>query len=118
MAKERRGFHEQHFYSSAEVPTAPALGRQKKVVSVMANFDTVGPVSATQRYDRTEKKTVDVSQPKLLKVYNGGMGRVDLHHWMMSQYEVSIRHKKWYWCLVTRVLDNGHGCGEQLATSP
>ena len=33
------------------------------------------------------------------------MGGVDKHDWLTSKYATSIRGKKWYWPLFTRVLD-------------
>ena len=51
----------------------------------MTNFDTVEPVATTRRYDRTQKSRVDVPQPKVLKIYNGNMGGVDLHDWLLGQ---------------------------------
>ena len=103
MTKTQRGTHEQHFDTTAEVLLV--RWKDNKVVNIMTNFDTVEPVATTRWYDRAEKSRVDVPQPKVLKVYNGGMGGVDLHDWLLGQYEVSIRGKKWYWCLITRVLD-------------
>ena len=103
MKKKKRGSHEQHFDSTDEVLLV--RWKDNKVVNIMTNFDTVDPAASAYRYDRTEKKRVEVPQPKVLKTYNQGMGGVDLHDWMLGQYQVSIRGKKWYWCLITRALD-------------
>ena len=33
------------------------------------------------------------------------MGRIDLHDQLLSAYEVAIRGKKCYWCLINRMLN-------------
>ncbi|XP_045107573.1 piggyBac transposable element-derived protein 3-like [Portunus trituberculatus] len=44
-------------------------------------------------------------QPELINTYNKGMGGVDLHDWLIGKYGIAIRGKKWYWCLLTRMID-------------
>ena len=33
------------------------------------------------------------------------MGGVDKHDWLVSKYACSIRGKKWYWPIFTRLID-------------
>ena len=103
MSKTKRGSYEQRFDRASEVLLV--RWHDNKVVNVMTNYDTANPASSVTRYDRAAKKRVPVPQPKALKTYNAGMGGVDLHDQLLGAYEVSIRGKKWYWCLITRVLD-------------
>ena len=42
---------------------------------------------------------------KHIENYSSFMGGVDKHEWWISKYSVSIRSKKWYWPLFTRLID-------------
>jgi hypothetical protein len=33
------------------------------------------------------------------------MGGVDHHDWLLEKHHIAIRGKKWYWCLITRIVD-------------
>ena len=33
------------------------------------------------------------------------MGGVDYHNWLVSNYSISVREKKWYWSLFTCCID-------------
>ena len=103
MEKSRRGSYQQRFDRTSEVLLV--RWHDNKIVNVMTNYDTADPPTSTTRYDRTVKKRIPIPQPKVLKNYNSGMGGVDLHDQMLGAYEVAIRGKKWYWCLITRMLD-------------
>ena len=41
----------------------------------------------------------------MIKNYNKYMGGVDHHGWFLEKHRIAIRGKKWYWCLVTRMID-------------
>ena len=50
------------------------------------------------RYSHKAKKTLDVDQPHLLKLYNNNnMGGVDLLDNLISSYSIRSRNRKWYW---------------------
>ncbi|KAF0303687.1 PiggyBac transposable element-derived protein 2 [Amphibalanus amphitrite] len=116
--KSRRGSYEQRFDRTSEVLLV--RWHDNKVVNVMTNYDAADPPTSTTRYDRTAKKRLPIPQPKVLKTYNTGMGGVDLHDQLLGAYEVAIRGKKWYWCLITRMLDmavvNSHILHKTAAT--
>ena len=103
LGKAKRGSYEQRFDRTSEVLLV--RWNNNKVVNVMTNYDVADPPTSVARYDRSAKKRVPVQQPRVLKAYNNGMGGVDLHDQLLGAYEVSIRGKKWYWCLITRMLD-------------
>lgn len=103
MTKEERGSYDYRFDKKKEILVVK--WNDNKVVSVMTNYDSVDPLTTAQRYDRKEKKRIDIVQPKLIKTYNKGMGGVDLHDWLIGKYSIAIRGKKWYWCLLTRMID-------------
>lgn len=74
------------------------------VISVMTHYDGVDSLTTAQRYDRKEKKIIDIVHPKLIKTYNRGMGGVDLHDWLTGKYSIAIRGKKWNWCALTQMI--------------
>lgn len=59
------------------------------------------------RYIPTEKKRGAVSQPHLCKMYNKGMGGVDLFDAQRGLYRSTIRNKKWYWPHFRFMLNGG-----------
>ena len=69
------------------------------------NTDTIMPLSTAKRWSRVEKKYVNIQQPHLFNSYNKFMGGVDKHDWLVSKYNISIRGKKWYWPIITRLID-------------
>ena len=103
LQKDKRGAFDYHFETTEKV--LAVRWNDNNVASVMTNFDSIGPMASIQRFDRTQKKKVDVPQPRVLRSYNIAMGGVDLHDWLLGQYGNAIRGKKWYWCLITRMLD-------------
>ena len=72
---------------------------------MLTNYDSVHPLRKTQRFNRCAGGKVDVPQPRLFSSYNDGMDGVDLHDWHLSKYNMAIRGKKWYWCLLTSMID-------------
>ncbi|KAF4527789.1 hypothetical protein B566_EDAN015227 [Ephemera danica] len=54
-------------------------------------------VVTCQRWNVNERKHVAVKQPYLVKMYNRGMGGVDLFDQKRGLYRTSIRSNKWYW---------------------
>jgi hypothetical protein len=73
-------------------------------VSLLTNHSSIEPVSSAKRYDRKQKKVINVPMPKLIKEYNVGMGGVDLHD--NANYRIGVRGKKWWWPLFTNALGN------------
>ncbi|XP_068214757.1 piggyBac transposable element-derived protein 3-like [Palaemon carinicauda] len=72
---------------------------------VGTNYDTIEPMKKVNRGLSDVKIKGDVPQPNVLNNYNAYMGGVDHHDWLAGRYATSLRGKKWYWPLSTRVLD-------------
>lgn len=64
----------------------------------MTNYDPIEHLSQVQKYNKIEKRKTGVQQPNLIRSYNEGMVRVDLHDWLIGKHEIAIRGKMWYWC--------------------
>ena len=74
------------------------------VVSAASNYYGVSPIQTTERRVKMEKnKSVD--QPFLLKMYNKGMGGVDVCDRLLSSYRPRLRSKKWWWNLFSHALN-------------
>ena len=54
-----------------------------------------------KRWDRTERKKVDIPMPATIEAYNHGMGVVDLFDQQVACYRPQIRKMKWWWCFHT-----------------
>ena len=103
MKKESRGSYDYRFDATNEILIVRWM--DNKCVTIGTNYDTVEPISNVLRWRKQEKTRGSVSQPHVLNTYNKCMGGVDKHDWLVSKYSSSIRGKKWYWPLFTRLLD-------------
>lgn len=72
---------------------------------MMSNFIGQEPMCRAKRYDRKNRKIINIEQPHLIHQYNQRMGGVDLFDNGMNNYRIRIRGKKWYWPLLTNALD-------------
>lgn len=103
MAKNPRGSFDYRFDSVREI--CVVKWNDNKCVSIATNYDSVFPTSTVSRYSRTARDKVAIQQPQVLKTYNNFMGGVDKHDWLVGQYVIQIRAKKWYWPLFIRMID-------------
>ena len=73
-------------------------------VSVASNYYGMHPYQKVERRVKNEqKKTVD--QPFLIKMYNKGMGGVDVCDRLLSSYRPWLRSRKWWWNLFSHMLN-------------
>ena len=79
--------------------------KDNSVVNLVSSIDRVNPVSSVKRYDRANHAKIDVSIPSVIKSYNKFMGGTDRMDQNISEYRISIRIKKWWWCLFTWLID-------------
>ena len=63
------------------------------MVSTDAGIELMG---AVRRYDRKEKKKIDVKCPDVIKKYNGRMGGIDKSDMLTHLYKTPLRAKRWY----------------------
>jgi hypothetical protein len=84
--------------------------KDSKPVFVASNKYHPDLNSTCERYNRTEKKNMQVPIPDLIKQYNTGMGGVDLLDSQVAVYRVPFRIKKWYfpfwtWSIVVMAVN-------------
>lgn len=103
LKKKERGY----FVSSICKEDGVLLAKwvDNSVVCVASNTFGINPLSNAKRYSQKEKKHITVSRPSLVTEYNKYMGGTDRMDQNVAQYRINIRNKKWYWPLVTWLID-------------
>jgi DNA excision repair protein ERCC-6 len=91
--------------------------KDSAVVTIASNYSSHEPVSKAKRFCRVQKKKTDIPQPHLIKMYNEGMGGVDLLDRLLGTYRPHFRSKKWYWNLFNNALNMAVVAGWILHTS-
>ena len=76
-----------------------------KCVTLVSSFSSASPVGSCQRFDRKQKKKVEIQCPTIVKTYNSFMGGVDLMDSLIALYRISLRSKKYYQKLIFHFLD-------------
>lgn len=76
-----------------------------KTVTVASTCFGVEPISNVRRYSQAAKKNIQVPRPHLIAKYNQNMGGTDRMDENIAQYRISVRGKKWWWCLFSWVVD-------------
>ena len=75
------------------------------MINLCSNASGVHPISKASRYSSSEKQRVQTDQPFLIKLYNEHMGVVDRMDQNVLKYRLDMISKKWYWCLISDMLD-------------
>jgi hypothetical protein len=78
--------------------------KDNQPVYMASNCNGLDAVGQCQRYSRADKAYKPFPQPHLNVLYNMSMGGVDLVDNSQKNYAITIRVKKWYWCLYTWFL--------------
>ena len=71
--------------------------KDNKAVYMASNkYDAIADKTC-RRYNRVERKEVQVPIPTMIREYNANMGGVDLLDSMVACYRIQFRMKKWWW---------------------
>ena len=103
MKKEERGSYDSAFDTNEEILFV--RWSDNKCVCIGTNYDTIEPVHKVKRWQSEIKAKGEISQPNVVKSYSTHMRGVDHHDWLAAKYATSLRGKKWYWPIFTRILD-------------
>jgi hypothetical protein len=89
---------------SADISIYKPLNRwnDNAPVTMVSSILGTEPITTCSRYSRAAKKYVDVPQPDIVRKYNISMGGVDRFD---QNLRIKIGGKKWYWSIVTWLLD-------------
>ncbi|XP_022191598.2 piggyBac transposable element-derived protein 3-like [Nilaparvata lugens] len=102
LKKKERGFYEKRSTQSVGMIVRWV---DNSVVTVGSTCYGVEPLIHTQRYCKAAKGRVRVQQPNAIKQYNKFMGGTDRMDENLSYYRIGVRSKKWYWPLLTWMMD-------------
>ncbi|XP_030753599.1 piggyBac transposable element-derived protein 2-like [Sitophilus oryzae] len=103
MDKEERGTYDYRF--NCENNLLIVKWKDNSVCSMASNHDFIEPLNYVKRWSRAKKEITTVQQPLVFQNYNAGMGGVDLNDQATNTYRISIRGKKWWWCLFTHMVN-------------
>ena len=81
-----------------------AKWHDSSVVTMASNYYGVNPLQTVERRVKKENKK-SVNQPYLFKMYNKGMGGVDVCDRMLAFYRPRLRSKKWWWNIFSNILN-------------
>ena len=103
MKKEPRGAYD----VALDQNSAVCLVRwhDSKVFTFASTYAGVEPLQKANRFSSAEKKRISVDQPKVVQLYNNGMGGVDRLDQDLSCYVTNLRSKKWYWPIFRFFID-------------
>lgn len=104
MKKKNRGSYDFCFENEREILLV--RWNDNSVVTVATNNSTIEPLVSAKRYNRKEKTTVSIPQPKVIAEYNQHMGGVDLHDNGICNYRINVKGKKWWWPLFVNSIDS------------
>ncbi|XP_039287703.1 piggyBac transposable element-derived protein 3-like isoform X2 [Nilaparvata lugens] len=76
-----------------------------RCVTLASNFVGSSTIDECKRWDSSKKIYVQVPRPEIVKLYNNGMGGVDLLDQLISLYRIYIRSKKWTLRMIFHAVD-------------
>lgn len=77
----------------------------KKGITMMSSAHGTDPTDMCQRYNKKDKKYIQVKRPMVIKKYNEKMGGIDLFDRMMSYCPIKARTKKWTIRTIFHLID-------------
>ncbi|GFX29439.1 piggyBac transposable element-derived protein 2 [Trichonephila clavipes] len=101
--KYTHGSHD--FYLDVKNKITAVKWNDNKCVILATNFDIIEPLTSVSRGEKGKAEKNKINQPCLVNNYNRNMGGVDSHNWLLEKHTIKIREKKWYWLILTRIVD-------------
>ena len=105
LSKENRGAYEGVKATLNEDEVLVTRWKDNAVLTLASTLFGVEPLGSKQRWSKTEKKHVYIDTPLVTCKYNDNMGGTDRMDQNTIAYRISIRGKKWWWCLFTWSVD-------------
>lgn len=100
-----RGSYEEQVADYEGVDISVTCWKDNKMVTLASTYVGAEPVDSVNRYDKKEKKTINIVCPKIIKDYNAHMGGVDLMDSFLGRYRIRIKSRKWYIRLFYHLTD-------------
>ena len=76
-----------------------------KCVNVCSNYANPEPFSPVKRWDRFNKKHININCPDVVKDYNKSTSGVDLPNMLISLYRTTVKMKRWYLKILFHCVD-------------
>ena len=86
-------------FVSSGSPDKPVLVTHwydRKLVTVASTLYPANPTDNVERWNSSQNKKVTVERPYVVKMYNKGMGGVDLVDQYVASYKNDLKSMKWY----------------------
>jgi hypothetical protein len=103
--KKERGHHETVVL--ADKSQIVTRWNDNAPVTLISSCHGDQPLGTAKRYNRKEKKYLDIPQPFVVNQYNKFMLGVDRFDQNNNHVRISVGGKKWYWPAVTWLVDTG-----------
>lgn len=105
VSKKECGFSMEFVANVDGIDISNVIWKDNKIVTMVSTF--VGEMLKSQvgRYDKSNKRYVNIDWPSIVGEYNRYMGGVDLIDSIMGYYKILIRSKRWQVRVFYHLLD-------------
>lgn len=105
VSKKERGYSMEFVADVDGIDISNVIWKDNKVVTMVSTFVGEMPKSQVRRYDKTNKRYINIDRPNIVSEYNRYMGGVDLVDSIMGYYKIMIRSKRWQVRVFYHLLD-------------
>ena len=105
MMKKARGSHIELETDFEGAELRAVKWYDNRCVTLLSSFSSAEPLGACSRYDKKQKKLIQLPCPDMVRVYNKGMGGVDLMDALVALYRIHVRSHKYYHKLIFHFFD-------------
>lgn len=105
MMKKERGSAIEYVCQAEGIDISTVSWKDSKIVNLASTF--LGEISKrkVKRYDKIQKKYVEIDCPSIVGEYNAHMGGVDLIDSIMGRYKIKLRSTRWQVRVFYHLLD-------------
>lgn len=77
-----------------------------KAATLVSSFNSAEPLGTVKRFDKSQRTSINVSCPNIVRQYDVHMGGVDqMDGMLISLYRITMKGRKWYLSIFAQVLD-------------
>ncbi|XP_039283290.1 piggyBac transposable element-derived protein 3-like [Nilaparvata lugens] len=105
LKKSGRGTSIEHFSNVDGTDVSVVGWFDNKLVALSSTYVGENPKDTVTRFDRKNKKKIEIERPAIVKEYNRFMGGVDLMDMIMGINRATMRTKKWYFRIFYHSID-------------
>lgn len=105
LKKEPRGTSHEFICDVDGVDVSSIAWLDNKPVTFLSTFRGKMPLAEVRRWDRKQKKYINIECPAIVPQYNAHMGGVDAMDSYIGRSKIRMRSKKWYMRLFYHLLD-------------